>query len=145
MLKLLTEYDEHISPIALAFQDLWIRAIALMPKEWSLRFGKIMQQNAFASFLESYNLHHGICPSSSAYIQERRKAGFVFPCFVCTMYPRFSNTLSNCNFDCLMDFVFNKVWRQYGLHDQCLEFVKSLSWFKKCSWRLCGKKIHNKN
>jgi hypothetical protein len=40
VLKLLTEYDEHISPIALAFQDLWIRAIALMPKEWSLRFGK---------------------------------------------------------------------------------------------------------
>jgi hypothetical protein len=89
VLKLLTEYDEHMSPIALAFQDLWIRAIALMPKEWSLRFGNIMQQSVFAQFLESYNLHHDICPSSSAYIQERRKTGFMISSLVCTMYPRF--------------------------------------------------------
>jgi hypothetical protein len=93
VLKLIIEYDEHISPIALAFQDLWIRAIALMPKEWSLRFGKIMQQNVFAHFLESYNLHHDICLSSSAYTQERRKIGFMISSLVCTMYPRFSNIL----------------------------------------------------
>jgi hypothetical protein len=52
VLKLAEEYEEHISPIAPAFQDLWIRAILLIPKEWSLRFGKIMQQNVFANFLE---------------------------------------------------------------------------------------------
>jgi hypothetical protein len=78
------EYDEHISPIALAFQDLWIKSISLMPKEWNLRFGKIMQQNAFANFLESQNLHGDICPSVSNYILERRKSGFVLPCLVCT-------------------------------------------------------------
>jgi len=33
VLKLVVEYDEHISPIASAFQDLWIRAMSLMPKE----------------------------------------------------------------------------------------------------------------
>ncbi|KAH8949274.1 hypothetical protein BDL97_10G024200 [Sphagnum fallax] len=76
------EYDEHISPIALAFQDLWIKSISLMPKEWSVRFGKIMQQSAFANFLESQNLHHNICPSVSNYILERRKSGLMLPCLV---------------------------------------------------------------
>ncbi|CAK9863627.1 unnamed protein product [Sphagnum jensenii] len=77
-----SEYDEHISPIASAFQDLWIRAISLMPKEWSLRFGKLMQRDVFANFLESHNLHHDTCPSVSAYILERRKSGFVHPSLV---------------------------------------------------------------
>ncbi|CAM6019569.1 unnamed protein product [Sphagnum balticum] len=76
------EYDEHISPIALAFQDSWIKSISLMPKEWSVRFGKIVQQNAFANFLESQNLHHNICPSVSHYILERRKSGCVLSCLV---------------------------------------------------------------
>jgi hypothetical protein len=84
VLELFAEYDEHISPIALAFKDLWIKSTSLMPKEWNLRFGKIMQQNLFASFLESQNLHHNICPSISNYILERRKSGFVLPCLVCT-------------------------------------------------------------
>jgi hypothetical protein len=92
---LVAEYDEHISPVASAFQDLWIRAISLMPKEWSLRFGKLMQQSAFANFLESYNLHHDICPSVSAYILERRKSGLVLPSLVCIMYSRFSNVFVN--------------------------------------------------
>ncbi len=78
------EYDEHISPIALAFQDLWIKSISSMPKEWSVRFGKIVQQNAFANFLESQNLHHNICPSVSHYILERRKSGCVLSCLVRT-------------------------------------------------------------
>ncbi|KAH8944634.1 hypothetical protein BDL97_13G122200 [Sphagnum fallax] len=77
-----SEYDEHISPIASAFQDLWIRAISLMPKEWCLRFGKIMQQNVFANFLESHNLHHDTCPSVSGYILERRKSGLILPALV---------------------------------------------------------------
>jgi hypothetical protein len=84
VLELSAEYDERISPIALAFQDLWIKSISLMPKEWSLRFGKIIQQNVFANFLESQNLHHNICPSVSNYILERRKSGFVLPSLVCT-------------------------------------------------------------
>jgi hypothetical protein len=95
VLKLVAEYDEHISPIASAFQDLWIRAISLMPKEWSLRFGKIMQQNVFANFLESHNLHHDTCPSVSSYILERRKSGLILPALVCIMYPRFSNVFVN--------------------------------------------------
>ncbi|KAH9570331.1 hypothetical protein CY35_02G034500 [Sphagnum magellanicum] len=77
-----SEYDEHISPIALAFQDLWIRAIALMPKEWSLRFGKLMQESMFANFLESHNLHHGTCPSVSSHILERRQSGACLPYLV---------------------------------------------------------------
>jgi hypothetical protein len=96
VLKLVAEYDEHISPIASAFQDLWIRAISLMPKEWSLRFGKIMQQNVFANFLESHNLHNDTCPSTSTYILERRKSGLILPAaLVCILYPRFLNVFVN--------------------------------------------------
>jgi hypothetical protein len=91
VLKLLAEYGEHISPIASAFQNLWIRAISLMPKEWSLRFGKIMQQSVFANFLESHNLQQDTCPSVSAYILERRKSGFALPALVRIIYPRFLN------------------------------------------------------
>jgi hypothetical protein len=84
VLELFAEYDEHISPIAFAFQDLWIKSISLMPKEWNLRFGKNLQQNVFANFFESQNLHHNICPSVSNYILERRKSGIVLPCLVRT-------------------------------------------------------------
>ncbi len=104
--------NEHISPIASAFQDLCIRAISLMPKEWSLRFGKIMQQNVFANFLESHNLHNHACPSTSTYILERRKSGLILPALVCILYPRFFRTflwISNHDY-WLKDFALNKVW-----------------------------------
>ncbi|KAH8976332.1 hypothetical protein BDL97_01G208900 [Sphagnum fallax] len=72
-------YGEPLSPIASAFQDLWIRAISVMPEGWSLRFAKVLQRDVFANFLESLNLHHNICPSVSAYTQERRSNGIVIP------------------------------------------------------------------
>jgi hypothetical protein len=84
VLELFAEYDEHISPIALALGDLWIRAISVMPKEWNMRFGKILQRSVFAQFLEVQDLHHNICPSVSTYILARKKTGFALPCLVCT-------------------------------------------------------------
>jgi hypothetical protein len=63
VLELLAEYGDPLSPIASAFQDLWIRAISVMPEGWSLRFAKGLQWDVFANFLESLNLHHNICPS----------------------------------------------------------------------------------
>jgi hypothetical protein len=83
VLELLAGYGEPLSPIASAFQDLWIRAISVMPEGWSLRFAKVLQRDVFANFLESLNLHHNICPSVSAYTQERRSNGIVIPPIVC--------------------------------------------------------------
>jgi hypothetical protein len=74
------EYDEHISPIAAALGDWWTRVLSIMPKEWSIRFGKVLQQSAFAHFLESHNLHHKIFSSAATYIQERRKSGLAPSC-----------------------------------------------------------------
>jgi hypothetical protein len=83
VLELLTGYGDPLSPIASAFQDLWIRAISAMPEGWSLRFAKVLQRDVFANFLESLNLHHNICPSVSDYTQERRSNGIVIPPIVC--------------------------------------------------------------
>jgi len=81
--ELLAGYGDPLSPIASAFQGLWIRAISVMPEGWSLRFAKVLQRDVFANFLESFNLHHNICPSVSAYTQERRSNGIVIPPIVC--------------------------------------------------------------
>jgi hypothetical protein len=83
-----TGYGDPLSPIASAFQDLWIRAISVMPEGWSLRFAKVLQRDVFANFLESLNLHHNICPSVSAYTQERRSNGIVIPPLVCKQVSR---------------------------------------------------------
>jgi len=81
-----SEYDEHISPIAAALGDWWTRVLSIMPKEWSIRFGKVLQQSAFAHFLESHNLHHKIFSSAATYILERRKSGLAPSCIVCTTF-----------------------------------------------------------
>jgi hypothetical protein len=88
VLELLAGYGDPLSPIASAFQDLWIRAISAMPEGWSLRFAKVLQRDVFANFLESLNLHHNICPSVSAYTQERRSNGIVIPPLVCKQVSR---------------------------------------------------------
>ncbi|CAM6038488.1 unnamed protein product [Sphagnum compactum] len=74
------EYDEHINPIASALGDWWTRVLSIMPKEWSIRFGKVLQESVFAHFLESHNLHHKIFPSAATYILERRKSGLAPSC-----------------------------------------------------------------
>ncbi|KAH9546822.1 hypothetical protein CY35_11G001100 [Sphagnum magellanicum] len=42
---------QHLSPIASSFQDLWIKAISVMSKEWSLRFAKVLLE-----FIEDISL-----------------------------------------------------------------------------------------
>lgn len=88
MWVLLADYDidgKKLCPTALAFRDWWIRTIALMPKEWCLRLGRILQRDLFANFSESWHLFHGIVfPSISVYILERRKSGFTEPSIILT-------------------------------------------------------------
>jgi hypothetical protein len=84
--ELLADYDidgKKLCPTALAFRDWWIRTITLMPEEWCLRLGRILQRDLFANFSESWHLFHGIVfPSTSVYILERRKSGFTEPSIV---------------------------------------------------------------
>lgn len=95
MLELLSDVNDHqhLSPIASSFQDLWIKAISVMSKEWSLRFAKVTQRDVFANFLESQNLRHDVHHSISSYISERRKSGFIETYIVCIKYLSFNMSL----------------------------------------------------
>ncbi len=84
---------QHLSLIASSFRDLWVKAISVMSKEWSLRFAKVIQRDVSANFLESQNLRQDVDHLVSSYISERRKSGMIETHIVCIKYPSLNMSL----------------------------------------------------
>jgi hypothetical protein len=73
-----TDFDEHkVSPVCAAFSNLWSRATSEMPKEWNLRYARIIQQSMLSQFLEARNLFLKKYPSISTYMSQRNEFGYM--------------------------------------------------------------------
>jgi len=73
-----TDFDEHkVSPVCAAFSNLWSRATSEMPKEWNLRYARIIQQSMLSQFLEARNLFLKKSPSISTYMSQRNEFGYM--------------------------------------------------------------------
>ncbi len=77
-MELFTDFDEHkVSPVCAAFSNLWSRATSEMPKEWNLRYARIIQQSMLSQFLEARNLFFKKYPSISTYMSQRNEFGYM--------------------------------------------------------------------
>jgi hypothetical protein len=77
-LELFTDFDERkVSPVCAAFSNLWLRATSEMPKEWNLRYARIIQQSMLSQFLEARNLFFKKYPSISTYMSQRNEFGYM--------------------------------------------------------------------